>query len=142
VNAGVVLDASVAVKAVVSEPGSERALAALAASGGLVAPSLILVEVANALRKRAAAREMEAGEARQAFSDFLLIRMLRVEIDEALADQALALSLELRHPVQDCLYLALAVRRGLRVLTADVRFAAAAGANAEMARHILPLEKA
>jgi predicted nucleic acid-binding protein len=38
-----------------------------------------------------------------------------------LADRALAIALELRHPVYDCFYLALAQARGSRLVTADDR---------------------
>ena len=38
-----------------------------------------------------------------------------------LADRALAIALDLRHPVYDCFYLALAEARGSRLVTADDR---------------------
>jgi predicted nucleic acid-binding protein len=40
---------------------------------------------------------------------------------EALLRDAVSLALELRHPVYDCLYLALAAQRGTFMVTADQR---------------------
>ena len=46
-----------------------------------------------------------------AFHELVSARML--------ADRALAIALDLRHPVYDCFYLALAEARGSRSVTAD-----------------------
>lgn len=117
-----VLDASVAVKLVIEEPGSEAASAAAAESQALVAPGLILVEAANALRRKALAGELSAEEALAAFEDLVAIPMLRVD-DDALVREALELALLLHHPVADCLYLALSLRADAELLTADRIFA-------------------
>jgi len=51
-------------------------------------------------------------------------------------DPALALTLarELRHPVYDCFYLALAIERDLSVVTADARFVHAAAQTVHAGR--------
>jgi predicted nucleic acid-binding protein len=58
-----------------------------------------------------------------------LDRLLRAPVRSAasrdLLKPALELSLELRHPIYDCLYLALAQRRGLPLVTADERLVSA-----------------
>ena len=46
-----------------------------------------------------------------------------------MVEDAFELGLRLDHPVQDCLYLALALHRGGRVLTADRKFMRAASAS-------------
>lgn len=53
-----------------------------------------------------------------------------------LLEAALTLSTQLRHPVYDCLYLALALRRNLPVITADRRFALAVGRHKDLAPNI------
>ena len=47
------------------------------------------------------------------------------EPDRGLAAAALSLASDLDHPVYDCIYLALALERGVLVVTADHRFATA-----------------
>jgi predicted nucleic acid-binding protein len=136
---GHVVDASVAVKWVLLEDGSNEALAAVSSLGAVVAPALLLVEVANAIRKRVRAGQIEAALGLAAFKDLLAVPMTRIETDEALAQDALTLALELGHPVQDCLYLALALRTGSRVLTADRKFARAVRANNAHAGNIVLL---
>jgi predicted nucleic acid-binding protein len=55
-----------------------------------------------------------------------------------LVESAIGISLALRHPVYDCLYLACAVRLGTRLVTADQRLIAAVADSelAELAVHI------
>jgi predicted nucleic acid-binding protein len=50
---------------------------------------------------------------------------VRLAAGRDLLTPALELSLELRHPVYDCLYLALAQRRGVPLVTADERLISA-----------------
>ncbi|MGB6538974.1 MAG: type II toxin-antitoxin system VapC family toxin [Xanthobacteraceae bacterium] len=45
---------------------------------------------------------------------------------EDLADRALALAIRLRHPIDDCFYLALAEREACALITADTRLMTAA----------------
>jgi predicted nucleic acid-binding protein len=48
--------------------------------------------------------------------------MVLVEHDDALERRALELAIALDHPVYDCLYLALAERMGVGMVSADRRF--------------------
>ena len=115
-----VVDASVAVKWLVKEDGSDRAEALKAED--LHAPSLIRIEVANVLRTLATSGRLKDAEALQAL-DLLLDAPVRLyEPTDALMRGALAFALRLRHPIYDCLYLALAVELGTRLVTADRRF--------------------
>jgi predicted nucleic acid-binding protein len=54
-------------------------------------------------------------------------------------DLILRVAIELRHPVYDCAYLALAVATDLRVVTADQRFVRAVKRDDVLARHIILL---
>ena len=114
-----VVDASVAVKWVVQENGSARAVR-LRAEFGFVAPELMLAECANILWKKAQRGELTHAEA------VLAVRLLErsgVEIVSmrGLGEDATRLALDLGHPAYDGVYLALARRRDLRFVTADRR---------------------
>ncbi len=137
-----VLDASVAVKLAIEESGSEAASAAAAGAGALAAPAFILVETANALRRKVALGELSPGEARQAFQDILTLPLSLVAEDGELAMAALELALELRHAVADCLYLALAIAEDAKFLTADHIFAGAVRRQGTYADRILLLGEA
>lgn len=135
---GAVVDASVAVKWVVAEDGSNEA-ARLLDGRSLLAPELILPECANILWKKATRGEITEGEA--AIAADLLAR-LEVELigHRALMPAALGLALELGHPAYDCAYLALALDRGVPMVTADGRFVRAVSADGRYAQHVRPLD--
>jgi predicted nucleic acid-binding protein len=116
----VVVDASVAVKWVVAEPGSEAALALRRRHGpaGLLAPELLAVECANILWRKARLGELSAREARVAGA---VLARAGVALLPVRLPAALDLALRLGHPAYDCAYLALALERGLPFATADAR---------------------
>jgi predicted nucleic acid-binding protein len=118
----IVIDASVAVKWVVDERGSDAALA-LHKEGELIAPALWLAEAANALWKNVRAGNMTAEEANELFAELRDAPVTTVAIDPHMPT-ALALATELRHPVYDCIYLAVAIFRNTQVVTDDRRFVA------------------
>ena len=118
-----VIDASVALKWVLNEAGSDDADALLTEE--LIAPSLWLLEAANALWRRAQRGEITQDEARERLDEFFNTPLTSIPIEDDLAEAA-ALAALLDHPVHDCLYLALAIRENAQVVTADRRFHAAA----------------
>jgi predicted nucleic acid-binding protein len=120
----VILDASVALKLYFREEGSNEARR-IALDEALAAPDLIFAEVANAAWKKA--RRGEAG-AHAAVSELGSV-VSHVVPCATLASQALDLARTLEHPVYDCFYLALALRRQERLVTADIRFAAVVAAS-------------
>ena len=125
----VVLDASVAVRWVVTERGSAEAALLLGRPVGWLAPRLMLTEAAGALRRKTAGGELDATHAAQsldALIDAATDGLIHLADDEALTAQALMLALALKHKVPDCLYLALAEREGAALATADARLAALA----------------
>jgi len=119
----VVVDASVAAKWLLAEADSELAAGLLA--DDLIAPVILRLECANAIVKRLRVGQLDAGEARQRIDE---IGQLPVRLFETDDQTAAELALELRHPVYDCAYLALAQARSLQVVTADRRFVDAANA--------------
>jgi predicted nucleic acid-binding protein len=116
----VVVDASVAVKWFIHEPGRPAARRLLEPESRLIAPDLIVAEVASAMWKRAMAGE---GDARQApLSAGSLSRFFARLVPLApLAARAVEIASELRHPVYDCFYLALTEREDATLVTADRR---------------------
>ena len=119
----VVVDASVACKWLIEEEGSTAAAALLAVREALVAPDLIVAEVASVLWRKATAGAISPAHAASAVVE------LPGQFDElvpasALARRALTIALALGHPAYDCLYLALAEARGAHLVTADERLVA------------------
>jgi predicted nucleic acid-binding protein len=125
-----VVDASVAAKWYLPEAESPQALALLGSPRQLIAPSLIKTEVCAAITRRVRPKEITAGEAKEHCQEwFADLRDDAVQIvpDEDILMQAVELSVKLRHPLQDCLYLAVAERQCIPLITADEPFLAKAG---------------
>ena len=118
----IVVDASVALKWVLDEPGKEAADALL--DEELIAPALWLVEAANALWRRSQRGEISADEAVERLAELFNAPVATTAI-EADLPAAADLANRLAHPVYDCLYLAAAIREDTYVVTADARFCAA-----------------
>ena len=119
----IVVDASVAVCWFAREAETERANRLIAAANALVAPSLLLLEVAGVLWKKVRRGEMDGDVAGAGLRE--IRRFVPQIVDDAeLADAALALARELDHPVYDCVYLSLARRRNAPLVTLDRTFTA------------------
>ncbi len=122
----VVLDASVAVRWVVEEEGSDEAAALLEKELAWITPRLLLTEVASALRRKVvdnAVAPAVAGQSLDALLQAVADGVIRLVDDERIIAQALLLAVSLRHKVPDCVYLALAEREGASIATADDRLA-------------------
>jgi predicted nucleic acid-binding protein len=125
----IVVDASLAVKWVVAEPQSAAADQVLDRYGGqLTAPDLIGVEVGGALVRRANSGELSLEDALAALQRWVrLIDGGRPVLHPVSSGRLLAageLAARLRHPLKDCVYLALALELGATLATCDERFAA------------------
>jgi predicted nucleic acid-binding protein len=126
----IVVDASVTVKWFIPEVGAVPAKALLAAGDELIAPELARVEVASALIRKGLREELTGADVEttlhawvRAVSEGQIFLLPNSEDVEAAAK----LALELRHPLPDCLYLAVAERLGVALITADRAFARRAG---------------
>jgi len=118
VSAAFLIDASVAVKWVVDEDGTQAALALR--SRPLAAPDLLVAECANILWKKVRRGEMAEQEAA------LAARLLaRADVElmpmRPFLEAATRLAVCLDHPAYDCVYLAMAEAEDLRFVTADER---------------------
>ncbi len=130
----VIVDASVAMKWVLDEPGCEAAIA-LVAGERLAAPDLMFVECANVLWKKVRRGEIEPAAARQALAAIGSASVRVIAAQTHLSD-ALSIALELGQTAYDSLYLAVAVAERAMLVTADTRFAAAAQAHPSYARSV------
>lgn len=121
-----VLDASVAVRWLVPERGSEVAADLMQRPISWTAPHLLVIEVTAALRRKVVASELRIEQASQALG--ILLQAIDSGVVDLAADETLALSalqsaVLLKHKVPDCLYLALAQREGAALATADTTLA-------------------
>ena len=113
-----VVDASVVVKWFVPEEWHEEALSVLARLDRLQAPDLIVAEVGNIPWKKLTQGRVTRIQAQ---SMVMSLPHLIPSFHESLEliERALEIALVLKHPVYDCLYLALAEVSGSVVVTAD-----------------------
>lgn len=113
-----VVDASVAIKWVVSEVHSDIAIGLRRQQ--LAAPELLGAECANILWKK-----VRLGHITDEVASVAAAGLERMQVTlhstRPLIRQATALSVELGHPAYDCFYLCLAMALGCRLVTADER---------------------
>jgi predicted nucleic acid-binding protein len=128
-----VVDASVAVKWVIDEEGSDAA--ADLAGESLSAPDLLLAECANVLWVKARRREITNEEVLERLALLRSAPVLLVPLEE-LIEGATRLAVILDHPVYDCLYLALAIRENTRLITSDQHFARSVQADQDLVAHL------
>jgi predicted nucleic acid-binding protein len=127
----IVVDASVAVKWLFPEAGSQAAQSLLTHADQLSAPALVRIEVYAAITRKVRLGEIAPEEAHKAcelWAGAVEKGVLALVADEEILTAAVDLALQLAHPLQDCLYLALAEREQAVLMTADPKFQARAQA--------------
>jgi predicted nucleic acid-binding protein len=124
-SVSVVVDASVAAKWVVPEAESQRAEEVRVSEEALIARTLILAEIGNAVWKRAIRGAMTQADAIEAIETATGLFAALIPIEQ-LAGRAVEIAVAFRHPIYDCFYLALAQRENAAIVTADERLFAAA----------------
>ena len=120
-----VVDASVAVKWLLPEPGSDEAQSLLDSGENLAGPGLMAVEVAAALARKSRLKEIapkDADAALELWLQSLADGLVEIVRDEADLRGAFRLARALNHRLQDCLYLALSERLQATLVTADAEF--------------------
>jgi predicted nucleic acid-binding protein len=120
-----IVDASIAAKWFLPEPGSEQAEKLLEGPQPLLAPRLIRLEVFGAITRQFRLGNLTEPKARLACDEWITVMesdALQILPDEPMLDDAITLALRLKHPFQDCMYLALARSLGYPLLTADEKF--------------------
>jgi predicted nucleic acid-binding protein len=126
-----VVDASVVVKWLLPEDGHAEAVRIQERFQDeeidLIAPYLVIAEVANVLWKRERRGDLDSRAARRCFQE--LLRNCPILMDSApVSAAALALALAHNRSVYDCLYLAWALEQRCDLVTADERFLNVVGA--------------
>lgn len=111
-----IVDANVAVKWVVEEVGSDAAAAL--ADRSLAAPSILMAECAHALLVKARRGEITTSEA---YERITMLHAAPIELVpcEDFVDEAARLAMDISYSVNGCLYLALAARWKVPLITAD-----------------------
>jgi predicted nucleic acid-binding protein len=120
VIAACVIDASVAIKWVITEAGTEEANDLRGTGTAFHAPGLIVPDIGNILWKKILRQEVTSAEAELACK---ILRFAKIEIHDMQRHSSMALSmaLALGHPVYDATYLALAQALDIPMVTADRR---------------------
>lgn len=112
-----------------------KAIATAVIGFEMMAPDFLAIEVANAVWKEsrfAGLPDAAAQDMRAAFAGM----PIELVANAILIEPAARIAHSLRHPVYDCLYLALAVELDCAVLTADKRLATAAVAHPDLAARV------
>jgi predicted nucleic acid-binding protein len=131
-----IIDASVAVKWVVFEDGSEQALELLGRE--LAAPAIWLAEAANALRTKCAKGEISEEEASEFALDLADAPVAPLNLKDLLP-MAMRMALDLDHAIYDCFYLAAALHKDTKLVTADRRLLVKTAAHPYLASRAIML---
>lgn len=121
----ILVDASVAAKWLLPEPGSEAALALMAGPDLLFAPSLIRMEVLGAITRRVRQGLASVEDSRdrcRKWLGYLDLGAITLTPEGAVLDEAVELAMAIQHPLADCLYLAAAKSLNAKLITADEPF--------------------
>ena len=116
-----VVDASVAAKWLFAEPHSAQAAALLTGGEDLLTVDLLFAEVGNVAWKKLARENLSYQDAAHALADLREIDLAVHPVAE-LMEKALKIAQDHRRSFYDASYLALAVREGAPLITADQRF--------------------
>ena len=116
-----VVDASALLRLMTAQPEALELEEQLTAASLVIAPALLLTEVANVLWKLQRAKALPDGADPQGLLRTAAELVDHLEPDRSLQAEALALAIRLNHPVYDCLYLALARREAATLVSCDQR---------------------
>ncbi len=130
-----VIDSCVAVKWVVREDYSDKAIELLQADLHLVAPDLVLTEIANTLWKNVKRGLVSAEQAKVRLNDMPGFFNRLLTTPDLVAD-AFALGNTADVPIYDCIYVVAARRIGARLVTADTKLIAKLAGTPDEARVI------
>lgn len=116
-----VLDASVASKLFLIEADSAKAWA-LVGADAIFAPAIMRVEVAAGITRQHRLGTFDEADARLKLEDmraFVAAPAFSLIGDDILLPRAGEIAIGLRHPLQDCLYVACAEANGAELVTTD-----------------------
>lgn len=113
----VVVDANVAVAWVVDRPYSSEAMKLIDGGWKVLAPDILLSEAGSALSYYVRSDALTGAQARKAL-ELIASAVELVPVSDLVLD-ALDISIQTRHPIYDCLYLALARNTSRTIVSAD-----------------------
>jgi predicted nucleic acid-binding protein len=132
-----IVDASVAVKWFTLEVDRDKAKAILQSDRTLLAPRLIIGEVANALARKVGQGLVATRDAAEYLSHVPVLISKLLDIDDLIMP-AFENACSHRHPIYDFIYLQAARYRNTQMVTADSRFIARLQGTS-LARFVMPL---
>lgn len=132
-----VVDASVAVKWFILEVDRDKANAILRSDSTLLAPRLIVSEVANALARKVGQELVAICDAAEYVSSLPVLFSKLLDTDN-LIGPAFDNACSHRHPIYDFIYLEAARNRNTQMVTADSRFIERL-VGSPLARFVMPL---
>lgn len=119
----VVVDSSVALKWFLHEPDSDKAVLVLKPGAVLLAPDLLLAEVANGLRRQQRNNVISRDAVQKAIAGLASVFAELVPAEKLIV-RALQNSQSLDHSIYDCLFLTVSQMHNVPLVTADAAFAA------------------
>lgn len=120
-NGKLVVDASVAVKWYVPEPGAERAAPLLASGNRLLAPELLIAELGNVLWRKVQRGELGVAQAELSADTFLSTPPVTFYPLSPLLRGALDVAMRYRLTGYDATYVSLAITENCQLVTGDAR---------------------
>ncbi len=134
----IVIDTTIAAKWIVSESDSEMATALQAVDRDFVAPTLLVSELSNVLRRKEregalSSTQLDAGLIRAIDAIDQFVR------EETLISRAVTLSRQFNHSTYDCVFLACAETKGILV-TADTTFVSKIN-DPELRKRVISLDQ-
>jgi predicted nucleic acid-binding protein len=132
-----VIDANVGLKWFIEESRSSAARRILDKEASFIAPDIFIPEICNVVWKKVRNQEITAEQGEAIVSNVPMVFDHMVPSSE-LANRAFALAVQFDHPVYDCLYLALAERESIRLITDDAKLVNIAK-KAKLARFVQAL---
>ena len=115
-----VVDASIGLKWFIEEPRSSAARKILEKGATLIAPDIFIPEICNVVWKKMKNQEITAEQGRAIVSNLPMFLDHLVSSSDV-AGRAFELAVQFNHPVYDCLYLALAERESITLVTDDAK---------------------
>ncbi|WP_375493328.1 type II toxin-antitoxin system VapC family toxin [uncultured Nostoc sp.] len=119
----IVVDASVSVKWFINEVGSDKATSLLQGLKKLIAPQIIRIEVSSALLRLYRMNILlhpDAVALLQEWHEALQSQVITLEDNATDIKVAESIALEHRHTLPDCIYIAVALRLQIPLVTADM----------------------
>jgi predicted nucleic acid-binding protein len=132
-----VIDANVGLKWFIEESRSPAARKILDKGASFIAPDIFIPEICNVVWKKVKNQEITAEQGQAIVSNVPMVLDHIVPSSEV-AKRAFALAVQFNHPVYECLYLALAERESISLVTDDVKLVTVAK-KARLARLVQAL---